>query len=68
MDRLELPPTQDASHHQDYSIFSRESKKICICDCYWDDIGMITVDFLSPKLFVGDEGCVETKNLENALW
>ena len=22
---LELPPTQDASHHQDYSIFSTES-------------------------------------------
>ena len=23
--RLGLPPTQDASHHQDYYIFSRES-------------------------------------------
>ena len=23
---LELPPTQDASHHPDYSIFSRESQ------------------------------------------
>ena len=23
---LELPPTQDASHHQDYSVFSRESQ------------------------------------------
>ena len=22
---LDLPPTQDSSHHQDYSIFSRES-------------------------------------------
>ena len=24
---LELLPTQDASHHQDYSMFSRESQK-----------------------------------------
>ena len=30
---LELPPTQDASHHQDYSILSRESQpKPFICD------------------------------------
>ena len=26
------PPTQDASHHQDYSIFSRESLQTFICD------------------------------------
>ena len=27
------PPSN--SHHQDYSIFSRESLKTFICDCYW---------------------------------
>ena len=63
MDRLELPPPpQDASHYQDDSIFSRESLQTFICDCDRDDIGMITVDFLFPKLLVGEEGCMETNN------
>ncbi len=34
---LELPPTQDSSHHQDYSIFSRESqpKPSCVTGTGW---------------------------------
>ena len=30
------PPSQDASHHQDYCIFSRGSLLTFICHCYWE--------------------------------
>ena len=34
---FDLPPTQDASHHQDYSNSNKGSQtKPSLCHCYWE--------------------------------
>ena len=33
--KLDLPTTQDSSHHQDHYILSRESLWTFIIHCYW---------------------------------